>query len=341
MDNVLRQFAESVSTASNLEALTRPLLELLETITGMESTYLTTIDTQAGVQHILYARNTRRMQIPEGLSVPWHDTLCKRALEEGRPYTDDVGACWGDSQAARVLGIRTYLSQPVRTGDQQVFGTLCAASETPIPLKPETTRWLALFAHLIGLQVDRERLLEKLRRTNAELASLSLTDPLTGLANRRALIQALTRALASAEREARGLDVIFIDLDGFKAINDRHGHEIGDCFLAEVAQRLQRGLRAGDFIARYGGDEFVVVAMATGEPEELRQRIESLIAGTYSCHDVRFEYAGASVGGVRATPGERDPHALLARADAAMYAIKQQRRRERAAGPPPAVMRPA
>ena len=108
MEPLLNQLAESAAEARDLEGLTRPLLEVLEAVTGMESTYLTTIDLDRGVQNILYARNSAQMQIPEGLSVPWADTLCKRALDEGRPYTGDVSGCWGDSEAARALGIRTY-----------------------------------------------------------------------------------------------------------------------------------------------------------------------------------------------------------------------------------------
>ena len=100
MDNLLDHLCETVTRARTVEELTRPLLELLEDITGFESTYLTVVDLERGVQRVLYARNTRQMQIPEGLSVPWHDTLCKRALDEGRPFTADVGQCWGDSQAA-------------------------------------------------------------------------------------------------------------------------------------------------------------------------------------------------------------------------------------------------
>ena len=85
MDNLLDHLSETVTRARTVEELTRPLLELLEDITGFESTYLTVVDLERGVQRVLYARNTRQMQIPEGLSVPWHDTLCKRALDEGRP----------------------------------------------------------------------------------------------------------------------------------------------------------------------------------------------------------------------------------------------------------------
>lgn len=94
MDTLLTQLSSSVSSARTLEDLTRPMLEMLEAVTGLESTYLTRIDLEQGLQHILYARNARQLQIPEGLAVPWGDTLCKRALDEGRVYTDNVAECW-------------------------------------------------------------------------------------------------------------------------------------------------------------------------------------------------------------------------------------------------------
>ena len=134
--------ADSVASARTLEDLVRPLLEVLEAFTGMESTYLTAVDEDAGVQHVLYARNTRQLQIPERLVVPWNDTLCKRALDEGRAYTDDVPACWGDSDAARQLGIQTYVSTPVRLEDGTLYGTLCAASARSLPLGDDAERAL-------------------------------------------------------------------------------------------------------------------------------------------------------------------------------------------------------
>src|SRR4249919_3225449 len=108
MDELMVQLAEWVPAARTLEELARPLLEMLQAVTWLESTYLTTIDEVGGVQHVLFANNSSQMQIPEGLSVPWGDTLCKRALDEGRAYTDDVAECWRDSGAARELGIQTY-----------------------------------------------------------------------------------------------------------------------------------------------------------------------------------------------------------------------------------------
>jgi diguanylate cyclase len=331
MDLSLARLAQSVTGAQDLEGLTRPLLELLESVTGLESTYLTTVDPQRGLQHILYSRNTKTLKIPEGLSVPWEDTLCKRALDENRPYTDDVASCWGDSTAARALGIQTYLSQPVRDLHGALYGTLCAASGSRLPVSPDTVRILGLFALLIGRQVDREHQLEELRKTNQELATGALSDPLTGIANRRSLTQDLRRLLAQAQRDHSRIHVAFVDLDGFKAINDRYGHEAGDRFLIQVASRLVSGTRAGDLVARYGGDEFVVITTRAVEAE-FKARIESLLIGRYALGDSSFDYGGASVGVISSDAGETNVDQLLARADTAMYEIKKARKHPAPAG---------
>jgi len=326
----LDRLAESVSEATDLQSLTRPLLELLEAVTGLESTYLTTVDETRGEQHVLYSRNTQSLQIPEGLTVPWHDTLCKRALDEGRPYTDNVAECWGDSEAARALGIQTYLSQPVRTLDGDLYGTLCAASDARKSVSPATVKVLGMFAELIALQVEREKAVEQLRRSNEELSSHAFVDPLTGVANRRALIAEMGRMLARAAREQRQLHVAFIDLDGFKAINDRHGHEAGDEFLKQIAGRLAGHVRRGDLVARYGGDEFVVVTEGRDQ-DALDQRLQSQIVGRYTCGTLALDYGGASIGLVVSQPGETEPERILGRADAAMFEVKRARKAQRTA----------
>ncbi|MGN6579700.1 MAG: sensor domain-containing diguanylate cyclase [Bordetella sp.] len=335
MDLQLDCLARSVASARTLEELTRPLLETLEAVSGLESTYLTTIDLEAGVQQILYARNTGLLQIPEGLSVPWNDTLCKRALEDGRFFTDDVGACWGDSAAARELGIHTYLSSPVRLDDGSLYGTLCAASTGSRVLPVDITHILLLFAGLIARQVEREKLIRQLCLANEALARYAATDPLTQLANRRALQQKLMQMLE--DRNARDIPVLiaFVDLDGFKAINDRYGHDVGDQFLVELAARLRSILRSGGMAARIGGDEFVVVELCpdASEPDRLaaarqafHERIFLATAGEYPLGDVRFDYTGASVGVLDVRPSTHDAAQALKQADALMYAVKKERR---------------
>lgn len=330
MDTILNTLAATVGDAKDLEGLARPLLELMEAVTGLESTYLTTIDIDRRLQHVLYSRNTMAMQIPEGLSVPWGDTLCKRALDEGRAYTADVAACWGDSDAARALGIQTYLSQPVRVLDGSVYGTLCAASGTRVPVQPEVLRVVGLFARLIAQQIDTEREMKRLRLLTQDLQVHALTDPLTGVANRRGLMERIERMLARSRREHGQVMVAFVDLDGFKSINDQHGHEAGDIFLCQMARKLSEHVRANDLIGRYGGDEFVIVTDA-GEPDAFGRRIEQATVGRFLANQTLIDYAGASVGVAVASAEDASAHRLLSRADGAMYACKLARRRALAA----------
>jgi diguanylate cyclase len=329
MDPILARLADSVAQADSLQSLTRPLLELLEAVTGLESTYLTRIDFDEGVQHVLYARNTRSLEIPEGIVVPWSDTLCKRALDEGRMYTDDVAGCWGDSDAARALGIATYVSTPVRLDDGEVYGTLCAASGTRAGMPDGADRVLDLFACLIARHVERERLLQRLQAANEMLAQTACTDALTRLPNRRAFDEELARMLARCRRDGSSLAVAYVDLDGLKAINDRLGHGAGDELLVHLARAIEGGCRAGDFVARVGGDEFVVLApiaaeAATRTLDALAGHLDAATRGRYRVAGEVLDYAGASVGVVMA--GDEDAASLVARADAAMYERKRSRR---------------
>lgn len=132
------------------ERLIRNLLGELQRLTGLESTYLTSIDWANGEQHITHARNTGTLNIPEELTVDWPDTVCRRALEEGVRYTDDVPASFPGSQAAADLGLQTYLSVPVTTTDGEVHGTLCGASTSRVALGDTAVQVMELFADVIS-----------------------------------------------------------------------------------------------------------------------------------------------------------------------------------------------
>jgi diguanylate cyclase (GGDEF)-like protein len=188
---------------------------------------------------------------------------------------------------------------------------------------------LATAGWLLGRQQDRllrrNRVLEELVN---QLRALSTTDPLTGIANRRALDDRLGAELARASRYGTPLALVMVDLDLFKDLNDRLGHQVGDAMLKEVGGILASERRLGDFVARYGGEEFVAVlphadgAAAQGWAERVRSRIEAVAI------EVGGELARvtASFGVATATSHDETSETLLAAADQALYEAKTRGR---------------
>jgi diguanylate cyclase (GGDEF)-like protein len=172
----------------------------------------------------------------------------------------------------------------------------------------------AMQAQLAGLQRMREE----------QLRYLSEHDPLTGLGNRRLLTESLDRALGEG-RPDLPVGLLFIDLDGFKTVNDRFGHDVGDLVLVEIGQRILLMLRQGDLVTRLGGDEFVVLCMDLASEEyavQVAKRIERAVARPIAslAGDVRVT---ASVGIACSTSWPHNIERLLHQADLAMYQAKQ------------------
>ncbi len=167
------------------------------------------------------------------------------------------------------------------------------------------------------------------RARTEELARRALEDPLTGLANRSRLEAELERALFSGAESATPVGVLFADLDGFKAINDRYGHAVGDKLLQTFARRAREALRPSDLIARFGGDEFVVLPnrlRISAELESLAARLHTTVQDPFEI-DGRMLSISLSIGIATAPPRAALTHAdLLGRADQAMYASKRQGR---------------
>ena len=158
------------------------------------------------------------------------------------------------------------------------------------------------------------------------IASLAYSDPLTGLANRVSLAPALEQAIERARRQGHKIAGVFMDLDGFKQINDRHGHAAGDAFLVEVAQRLRRHVRASDLVARLGGDEFFVMLEGVQDMLGVERVVVKIIDA------LRKPYPGigeaqrrvSATLGVSLFPDDApDATTLIEHADEAMYTAKQ------------------
>jgi diguanylate cyclase (GGDEF)-like protein/PAS domain S-box-containing protein len=158
-----------------------------------------------------------------------------------------------------------------------------------------------------------------------QVEHIAFHDPLTGLPNRLLMRDRLDMALAAASRSGRTVAVCFIDLDGFKPINDRYGHAVGDHILAEIALRLTGCLRGSDTVARVGGDEFVVIIDGLGGEAEVQaasERLRTAVALPCLVEGLPPLSVSASIGVALLAPGQ-GAESLLRAADAAMYEAKR------------------
>ena len=184
---------------------------------------------------------------------------------------------------------------------------------------------VVLITSVIDMRLESRTaaLAASLANANQELTYLSLHDNLTKLPNRLLLEDRLNQAIQSSRRSQAPFSVMFLDLDGFKEVNDAFGHHIGDALLAEVAERIRSAIRASDTLARIGGDEFVLLA-EHGEPTSaanLADKLVRLVGQPYRIaqHELRIT---TSIGIALYQDFAQEPHDVLRNADAAMYHAK-------------------
>ncbi|BBI99317.1 hypothetical protein FGKAn22_10100 [Ferrigenium kumadai] len=209
--------------------------------------------------------------------------------------------------------------------------------ETQLPLEQMLQPVMALLSKAILLcrssDAYAKSLIEARDHAEAQVHQLAFYDPLTGLSNRRLLMDRLKQAFASSARSARHGALLFLDLDNFKTLNDTKGHDIGDLLLIEVAERLKSCVREGYTVARLGGDEFVVVleslsalaAEAAAQAELVAEKVRDKLNEPYMLKE-HIHYTSPSIGIVMFRGHQDSLDNLLKYADSAMYQAKTEGR---------------
>lgn len=259
--------------------------------------------------------------IKVGMTFPVGDTLCQHVHDaKGPVFVEDLTRhpAFSHSLAVTQAGLRAYAGLPIWVGEG-VHSVLAFFSRTPFkaPFGEADIAFMELLAAWLGNSLYQRQQQELLER-------LALTDPLTGLLNRRAAERRLTEEFARAKRHDEGFAIALVDLDHFKSINDRYGHGVGDQVLQGMAKLLDSESRSEDWVARWGGEEFMIL-LRKADIKEAMYVLERIV------QKVRDTPIKTSVGDIAMTvsagigyPGrdDRDVQIALAEADSCLYQAK-------------------
>jgi diguanylate cyclase len=303
---------------SDFEQAGRLVLEFLHRRFGFQLWMLTRVE---GDDWIVLQSNDHGYGVRPGRVFRWADSLCHQmAKGDGPRVAPDTTAvpAYAAAPIGREMRIGAYIGVPLTNSDGSLFGTLCGVDPRRQPSKILNERELIeLLASLLSSIIHSELKVAEESRRRERLEIEALLDPLTGLANRRAWAQLMTREEDRCRRYGHPAAIFVLDLDDLNEVNDAHGHAAGDALLERAAEALREAVRDSDVAARLGGDEFGIIAIECDTKGATR-----LLGRVRDALDRR---------GVRASIGIslRDPTLGLARAwedaDRRMYEQKKTR----------------
>jgi len=328
LQRILVELAGTLDTDYDLDEVLERLLGDVARVLAVSGVCVVLVDGRgalhvaSGTDEVVRRLAGREIELGQGPSVQ----ACR--TREPVSMVDVTAASPFPDVAARAVeaGLRAVTSFPLHRGSERI-GALTVYRDSPGECDAAATETAQVLAAVITAYIVNAQQRVLLARTSRAAAGSAMTDPLTGLANRRLFLDRMAAAQATSRRHGSGRAVLFLDLDRFKLVNDGLGHQVGDRLLVQVAARLLHGLRPGDTVARLGGDEFAILCerLPAGREAEVAagvaQRVLDELSFPVDLPD-RQLVVTSSIGVAVAGPDD-DPDTVLRHADAAMYRAKK------------------
>lgn len=257
--------------------------------------------------------------------------MCTQVVYSGKPFViADLRANAAFQDLPYVLGepqFRSYAGAPVEMEPGITVGALCILDTIPRTLSADDIETLSNFGTVAGglLRLQRANIL--LRSEESVLKAAAITDPLTGFFNRGALASTVDAAIPQAMAAGEEIGVLYMDMDGFKGINDRYGHQVGDDILLDFARRVHPLVRRHDCFGRIGGEEFMLIFPETTLPQ-CRGIVDRVLEKIRTARPLEmaplFSYTCSA--GIAAVEKGDTARSIYSRADAALYDAKHSGR---------------
>jgi len=319
-----RKVFEAIASGAPLKDVLGSLCALLESQgTAHGAVYLLAQDAlvEAAAPTLPAEYRLETARIPLGS----HPGLNAGGAEQGHAVlASDLStdARWaGHRHGALSAGLRACWAVPILGSATPMLGVLATYFSEPREPSAHELRLIDRICNIAKIALERDQAEQRIRQ-------LAHYDELTGLPNRAMFNQALGHALSHAQREGSGLALLFVDVDRFKNINDTLGHDAGDRLLRQVAERLKLCVRASDLVARFGGDEFMVLLENLSDSRyaaSVAEKLLAAIAGPLTLGQQEF-HLSASIGISTYPDDGDDPRVLQKNADIAMYRAKERGR---------------